>query len=388
MTKRPGVTVGGMSKTAGGASATSANHDQMLKLRTRRILWAQGYHCPLEVDLSHFEYNEQQKSLRRSSFTDIDLLAIKFDPDLRKRIIVADCKSGAESEPNRLFWLRGVMSFFGASEGLFVKTALRNPARALAPRLGIRVLDQNALTVLEQAVKVDMHTLPSIGDKIIDDQIHELWGIRVAKGGKPDDNQLKIKNTYQYLQYLYWMIDDYRNIQTVVDRFSGITDLLDAGALADRYLCYVGLERFALSLLNMAGEIAGRDVDDIERQSRFYLFGGSLALRERQNIIELLNRIAAKQDLFKQEIRLEPSYFEELIEIINRLIKNSREAAAILHHLDAVVYGCVLDRQIGIEQALGPAYRTDALVLGKRIANLFQKTAGLPQEIFSELFNL
>src|SRR5262245_30532523 len=115
--------------------------DAPLKLRLRRILWAQGYHCPLEVDVSHYEYEEAGRLLKRTSYTDVDVLGIRFEPDLRRTIILADCKSGRVPEPSRIFWLRGLMDFFRADEGIFVKPILHPQARALAPRLGIRVLD-------------------------------------------------------------------------------------------------------------------------------------------------------------------------------------------------------------------------------------------------------
>jgi hypothetical protein len=182
------------------------------------------------------------------------------------------------------------------------------------------------------------------------------------------------------------MIDDHRNIQTIIDRFAGIADLLDPHVRADQYLCYIGLERFALSLLTMASEVADRDVHDVERQSHFYLFGGSLALRERQHIIGLLNRISGKKsEVFQNAIRLEPPYFEELIEIVNRLIRNAREASTIPHHIDAVIYCCMTADMSRIEPVLSKAFSTDAIVLAKRIAKLFQKSAGISQEMFKEL---
>ena len=138
----------------------------------------------------------------------------------------------------------------------------------------------------------------------------------------------------------------------------------------------------------MASEVAARDVASIERQSRIYLFGGNLSLREREHTFELLNRIAGNREILQGGLRLEPPYFDELIEVVNRLIRNSREASMILHHLDATVYECVLSDRREIQPALGSAFRTDALVLGKRIATLLQKAAGLPVDTFSELMSL
>lgn len=361
--------------------------DTPLKLRIRRILWAQGYHCPLEVDLSHFEYEQTGRTLKRSPITDIDVLGICFEPDLRYKTIVVDCKSGKESEPNRLFWIRGLMDFFGAQEGIFVKSKLHSHARALAPRLSIRVLDEKGLIAIEKALDVE-----KICIYLTDNSIHKksqyLWGVKFPKGHKPLEPELTLKSAYQYLQYLYWMIEEYRNIQTIMDRFSAIKEILDYKDLKYKYLVNVGLQRLALSILKMASEVADRDITGIRQQSRTYLFGGPFFLREREHTIHLLNQLTKETTLIHEEIKLEPDYFDELIEIVNKIISNSFSASKILQHLDVVLLGSVLGSEKDIEKALGPKYSTDALVIAKRIARMFQKYSGFNERVLEELFSL
>ncbi len=361
--------------------------DTLLKLRIRRILWAQGYHCPLEVDLSHFEYEQMGRTLKRSPITDIDVLGIYFEPDLRFKTIVVDCKSGNVSEPNRLFWIRGLMDFFGAQEGILVKSRLHAHAKSLAPRLSIRLLDDNGLAALEKALDVD-----KLGINLMDINIHkksqELWGIKFPKSHKPTESELTLKSAYQYLQYLYWMIEEYRNIQTIMDRFSAIRESLDYSQLKSKYLVNIGLQRLALSILKMASEVADRDITDIRQQSRIYLFGGPFFLREREQTIHLLNQLTRETSLIHDEIKLEPDYFDELVEIVNRIISNSIHASKILQHLDVVLLGNVLGSEKDIEKALDSRYSTDALVIAKRIARMFQKYSGFDERLLEEIFSL
>ncbi len=176
--------------------------DSILKLRIRKILWAQGFHCPLEVDLSHFEYEDIGQSLKRSSLTDIDVLGIRFEPDLRLTMIIADCKSGKESEPNRMFWLKGVMDFFGAKEGILVKTVLHPHARALAPKLGIRALDEKGLGILEKSLALDSLAI-DVSNPVIHNKMSALWNINIRPGQKLTEKQLAVKKVHQYLQYTY-----------------------------------------------------------------------------------------------------------------------------------------------------------------------------------------
>lgn len=361
--------------------------DTPLKLRIRRVLWAQGYYCPLEVDLSHFEYEQTGRTLKRSPITDIDVLGIYFEPDLRYKTIVVDCKSGKESEPNRIFWIRGVMDFFRAQEGILVKSKLHAHARALAPKLSIRVLDEKGLTALEKALNVD-----NLGINLADHNIHkkcqDLWGINVPRGQKPTETDLTLKSVYQYLQYLYWMIEEYRNIQTIMDRFSSIKESLDNNDYKSKYLVNVGLQRLALSILKMASEVADRNITEIRQQSRIYLFGGPFFLREREHTIHLINQLTKETTLVHEDIKLEPDYFDELIEIVNKIVINSLHASKILQHLEVVLFGSVLGFEKDIEKALGPKYSTDALVIAKRIAMMFQKYSGFNERVLEELFSL
>lgn len=362
------------------------NFDAELKLRVRRILWIQGYHCPLEVDLSHFDYEETRQTLRRSPITDIDVLGIRFDPDLRMSTVVVDCKSGKESEPNRLFWLRGLMDFFEAREGYLVKSALHSHARALAPKLGIRVLDQNGLSVLEKALGRDSLAF-DIGDPAWYAKSEKLWGLDIGPGKKPTPHELAVKDVYQYLQYLYWMVDDYRNIQTIMEKFGSIAKELGADDLRAKYLVHIGLQRFALSVLRMASEVAARDITDVALQSRTYLSGGALLRRERVQIFKLLNELLEQQRL-GEKLTPEPDYFDELVEIVNRIIGGSTHASRVLQLLDAILIEHVFGTKRDLQNILGTVYTTDALVLAKRIALLFEKSSGLTSELFAEISTL
>jgi hypothetical protein len=360
--------------------------DSPLKLRIRRVLWAQGFHCPLEVDLSHFDYQDVAQTLKRSSLTDIDVLGIRFEPDLRMTIIIADCKSGRESESNRIFWLKGVMDFFGAQEGIFVKKTLHSQARAIAPRLGIRAIDEKGLDVLEKSLALDTLAI-DIGDPSVYSKASSLWGIEIEPEQKPTEKQLVVKYVYQYLQYYYWVIDEYRNIQNLIDIFQRIKSELHKTDIKSKYLVYIGLQRLTLSILRMASNVSVIDLTNIREQSHTYLFGGAFLQRERTQLIDLLNKLS-EQNRIGEKIKLEPPYFDELVEIVNRIIFNSLHAIKILQHLDAVMVEYVLGSTQGIERVLGQAYSTDALVLMKRIANMFQKHAGFDEGMFEELRSL
>lgn len=357
----------------------------MLKLRMQRVMRLQGYACPVEVELSDYEYDESRRSLKRTALTDIDVLGIRFEPDLRQQVAIADCKSGKESESNRLFWIRGVMDFFGADSGTLVKTRVRGQAKALAPKLGVRVLDEPGLAVLEQGLGVQ-ESLPASAEANYR-RLQALWGIEVPAGRRPTQEQLEKKKAYHYLQYLYWMLDEYRNTQSVLEHMRAISSRLDAADERDAYLCFVALQRLTLSVLRVASEVLTRGGTDVMGCSKSYLFGGPVALRERKQIIEMLNEVRRSAMLVSDDVQLEPAYFDELVEIVNKTVGHSGSACKMLLHAEAATLHLFAGAE-DLETQLGSHFSLDALVLLKRLAKLLQVHAGLHADVFRGLHEM
>lgn len=367
-------------------TAATTMHDLPLKLRVKKILEAQGYHCPLEVALSHFENQDTKQTLKKDLLTDIDVLGIRFEADLRQTIIIADCKSGKVSEANRVFWLRGIMDFFQAQEGIFVKPQAHAQTRAIAPKLGIRILDEKGLQILEKNLGLDSsHFLE--GELVLYNKMEKLWGIRLEEKQGLSQNQQDLKSIYSYLQYNYWMIDDYVNIQTIIDRFAKVSHAMPPNELKSKYLAFIGLQRLSLSIIKMTSYVAAQDLNDVARLFRIAFFGGTYQMRKSKTIIAYLDHLS---DLNRigEKLDLEPPYFSELVEIVNRIVLNSRYAIEILRHLDLVITQQLFGSNQEFENVLGHPYSTEALVLMKRIAAMFVKYTKLQESIFENLWNL
>ena len=124
--------------------------------------------------------------------------------------IVGDCKSGKTvSDIGRVFWLKGVKEYFGADLGYYIRPQIDAHARAIAPRLGLRTLNEGELSALEKTTRAESLQLP-IADIGIYASLDELWGIRVAEGEKPSTEQLRLKAVYSYLSYRYWSTESGR----------------------------------------------------------------------------------------------------------------------------------------------------------------------------------
>lgn len=354
---------------------SSQDHDLELKLRLRRVLFCQGYWSPIEVELSHFE--PKASGVNRLPLTDLDVLGIRFDELFVQHKVVGDCKSGKTvSDVGRIFWLKGVKDYFGADLGYYLRPQIDVHARAIAPNLGLRTLNQGELSALEKNLRTDMLGVP-IADPKIYKTIEDLWGIKVPEGQRPSHELLKLKEVYSYLSYRYWSIEFHRNLLGIIDLFQGIADLLVPLDPKHILLAYIGAERFAHCLLNIATYVEGLGAADIPKYVRLYLFGGALNLREREKFFDLLQKATGLKE------SLDPPYLPELLELISRMVKNPHGACDILRHLTAAYLHCALLGNSTFPVMGSDSTNTAAIVLAKDVSFTFAKVTGISRLLFS-----
>ncbi|MBA7614533.1 hypothetical protein ES703_21799 [subsurface metagenome] len=356
------------------------NKDLNLKLRLKRILFQMGYYSPIEVELS--QYDDTGLELKRTSLTDLDVLGIKFDPALISHKVVGDCKTGkGVSDLNRLFWLRGVLDYFGANTAYYLRSRVGRQARTIAPKLGIRTVDEKDLQILEKNLGVESIPIP-MHDPNFHSQQRQLWGISVPKDAKPTPDQLELKNTYTYLAYNYWYIDQNRNLFLLVAHFQKIAHLLNSFDPRDVFLAHTGVQRFAHCVLEMASNIQARGTDNIPQNAKAYLYGGSLALRDRQEFFKLLNRLTGSNE------PLDPPFLNDITEFTNRIINNPVAASEVLRYLEAIYCWCVQLGNNDIAPVFGGKPSLGAIVLARDAAITFYKATGMREDIFSKILAL
>ena len=360
--------------------AKEDNKDLSLKLRFRKILFSQGYWCPIEVELS--QYESSAKAFKRFSLTDLDVLGIRYDYLFSRLVVVGDCKSGKNvSDISRLFWIKGVSDYFGADQSYYIHSVVGEHARGIAPKLGLRILDETALITLENDLRITENHYPW-NDLAIHQSITDLWGIDVPDGSKPDEQQLTFKKVYSYLSYSYWYVSQHRNVLSCVEHFRELAPLLDMKNPRHVLLAYSGLERFVHSLLEAIAYVSSQGSRSIPGDTRKYIYGGNLELKEKERFFKLL------RSLTKSNENLDPAYLPEIIELIGRMIHNPSGASDILRHISAAYLWCVHLKNDNLAPLDGEKENTAALVLARDAANTFCKASGIPHALFERLSKL
>ena len=361
-------------------STKNTDKDLHLKLRFKRILFALGYYSPLEVELSHYGDDGKGRH-KRASLTDLDVLGIKVDPVLTVHRVVADCKSGKVSDPNRLFWLRGVSDYFGANDAYFLRPVIGDHARAIAPKLGLRALDEKELRALELNLRVDDIPIP-LADPDFYEMRNSLWGISVQKGQDITSDQLLRKGVYAYLTYLYWYIDPHRNLFNLISRVSKVAHLLRNNNKEDVLLAYAALQRFVLCLIEIGAYVYSRGISEIHQNVRNYIFGGPLGIKEREQLFKLVEQLTGHKE------ELDPNYLSEVVELLNRFIKNPVEASNVLLYMDATYDWCELMGNTDLTGVFGMSTNTGSIVLARDACICFARATGLREDLFPGLMSL
>ncbi|MBD1921910.1 hypothetical protein H6F77_12510 [Microcoleus sp. FACHB-831] len=355
--------------------------DLNFKLRFKRILFLMGYYSPIEVMLSQY-HDDNKGAPKRSDVTDLDVLGIKYDAVLNSHKIICDCKTGRKvSDVNRLFWLRGVCDYFGANLGYFLRTKVDNHARAIAPKLGLRVIDERELRALEKSLNVDELVLP-ITDIEFYSNRNQLWGINVLKGSRPTPEEIQIKEVYSYLSYLYWFFDSHRNLFNLIERFQKVSHLLRSSNPRDVLLAYTGLERFAHCLLEMGSYIYSRGLSEVQSNARIYLYGGVMGLREREKFFDLLHQFTNTNE------SLDPIYLQDILEVTNQMLHHPQSGSQVLPYLEAIYSWCVQLGNNDLQPVLNGKVETGVIVITRNMCISFCRATGLEENLFSALFAL
>ena len=322
---------------------TKEEQDLELKLRMMRFLWSTGHFVRRNVLLIRYEFGEKTSQ----QYTDIDVLGIKFDFDLNPHITICDCKSGRASTPNRIFWLSGVMKYFGANRGFFVRPEVMESKYVdLANKLEILPLSINQISELEESHKIDAkHYFGSFN----------IENIKIARDRFKKLRSLESK-VYDYIRIGYWADPVSQQIVSLMSHASKVKESIQVDEKEKLFLQMYILSLLSLSILNFSRTILVIPKEHREKQIKERLLGGRFESYERKKLLESF------YDFMSEEIKLKynqkypvtkkdflshfyPPYTKYLVDLIQRICSNPRSAVSIPQILDLLTYEVVLNNR-------------------------------------------
>lgn len=325
-------------------SETDSEKDLELKLRLMRLFWFNGYFVRRNINLIRYE-----SGMRTDQYTDIDVVCIKYDHRFNKKIEICDCKSGATAKTaERIFWLSGVMKYFGANKGYFVrKNMMESKYIDLANKLEISPLSEKQLTKLEKLYNVD--TKPFLGcfNNNKDLLMYETETFRELKE--------VLNPVYEYIHYQYWTDPVQQQIITLINCGIKINNskLKDDSKL---FLCMYCINLLTNSLLDFSQFLLQIPEEDHENKIKERILGGKLESYERLNLLtkfynfmtkEIELRYKNKYPISKNEFlsNFYPPYLKYLIDLIQRISSNPIVSVSTPHLLDILTYEIILNEK-------------------------------------------
>jgi hypothetical protein len=349
-----------------------------------KYLWNLGYIPRRNVLLV-------EQTEKASQYTDIDVLGIKVDEELNSSFIVCDCKSGASAKTGeRMFWISGVMKYFGATRGLFIRPqSLSQKYFDLAKSLNIIPLSQNELLQLHRNYDIDsLDQLGSFSDNSpIADEIFSLL------------KKFEPKVTH-YILSSYWEDFPRNQIATTISSCKRMLEIPELEGRAKSFLAAYILSLMSLAVLRFSSEVITMPNNMKILGIELGLYGGRLVSDERKNLLKRFHAFMSEEIRTRYKVNyplsendflenLTPDYMKHLVDLVVRVCATPRTAILVPRFFDLLAFDVILGgKKFDINKMLLFNQRTDSKNLFKPVIDTFTfaDRSGLISKEFRKIF--
>jgi len=260
----------------------------------------------------------------KTNASDIDILAIRFNPYLTPEFNLIEVKEG-RSKVSKLFQLYGFKSYFQSCNAYYVAAEIYDTVIEISRRLGVRTLSHERLrTLVHQELRRAERRKRAFVDM---DTSH----IR-----KTVDFLTMIKKMEQELfwryHYLWLETNPYKKFYQLQRLFRKTREVETSGNDAKEAIAWYKRELFTLSLI--AACLMAHDCIDLDPdirlsyvEDRFYNIGtskeGKLKVEEGISmLIEQIDKIS-QGSIEVPKVEIVPSYVKDLAELVTLLIMDA-----------------------------------------------------------------
>lgn len=315
--------------------------DLELKIRMMRFLWSTGHFVRRNIPLIRYEFGKRTTQ----QYTDVDVLGIKFDFNLNPNITICDCKSGNSAKTSeRIFWLSGVMKYFDADYGFFIRSnVIESRYIDLANKLEILPLSLTQISELEKSYRIDTnYYIGSFNINNIKTEDDKFRGLQSLES-----------QVYDYIRIKYWTDPVSQQIASLMSYALKIKKSDMIREEEKLFLQMHILSLLSISILNFSRMILVIPQKQREDQIKDRLSGGRFESYERKKLLESFYDFMSheiklnynqKYSVTKKEFlsQFYPPYTKHLVDLVQRICLNPKYAASIPQILDLLTYQVAL----------------------------------------------
>lgn len=351
--------------------------DLELKVASRRLLWRMGYSTRIDVPLRADAPDPAQIGASIESYTDLDVLGVTLAPAGSVGKVIVDCKTGKSSAISRMFWVRGLVEFFGTDSAFVVREReISSGARQLAARLDLTALTGTEVTALEDLhptqLPLERGPLANLFDTRHVAEVHH----RYAKQDK------KLKSLLEYRQFDYWVYEPHLNPVQMVEHLRNASRTLDGRNPQHMAILLDCAWLYMLTLLQAIDRIRRVHVSDVALGLKEYLLGGAGQVREKENIASLLSTLQAAGELPDQvNIDPLPPYVQGMAELVTRIMRRSDRAVEVLRYLEYLASATMVSAKTTAAEGFGVCYDPIVAKIAENVVAFLVQSADLDRRL-------
>jgi hypothetical protein len=188
-------------------------------------------------------------------------------------------------------------------------------SRQLASRLNISVLEPTDLSKFEDFYPTDLNFSDGALAMLFDEQ---QVGSAIKAFTTLDK---RLDKLVEYRQFDYWVYEEHRNLLQVVAHLEQVSKHLDPQQPAHRALFLDCAWLYALSLAHATQHVRAVNVSDLDNALKQYLFGGQMALQEKERLATVLQRLAPATLPSTADEGVLPGWYSQLLDLLTRHLR-------------------------------------------------------------------
>lgn len=358
----------------------SDDKDFKQKVKMQKIFWSMGMWSRIDIPIVIYEDDSQRGKMKKHYLTDIDVYSEIVQKDFSIERSIADCKSGNNIKIfERLFWLRGVKEYYGASQAYLVKKNISSKAKIFMPKLDIIGVDNETLFEFEKIYHTNV--LPLYSERYYS----ELDKIILAY-----DNEYK--KIFDYLVTRYWFTEPNVSMKVLLSMMAkrDFYKTLDKNNRNHRFLLMEVCIMFSRTVLSCCRYVMTRDVINLEQSIMEYIHGGVDGFNSKMNMVREINnelKDVLNNVQLGNSVLIQPPYFKEFVKLIAVILGETNNVKDILRYMEIMQHEIVLGEKFNYIQCMGNNYSSIEHKLSKDIVLFYLKENSINVNFFDDIFN-
>ncbi|MEN8643435.1 hypothetical protein ACS2MN_07695 [Bacillus cereus group sp. BceL062] len=367
---------------------TKISQGDLLEFRAKRLLFHMGYFPTRGIKLrtSLDEYGED--------ITDLDVYGIYIHKDFRSKSVWIDCKSGAAKPLERISWIMGIKQNFKIDDVLFIKNGIRTSVKHFSRKSGIEVLDLMTLEKIEKDYRIESNVwMGSWNPSIMLNKINEFTKLSIPNS----DIYKRIAN---FISYEYWQRDSFTKLKKCITALRELSMIPTNSYSKEeeqtfRWGVYQLTTLFILAILNIAKEVYYYNSDDRRKALHEGILSSDIPLRKRTEILQAAYKLAfemVKSKYPDSNLTMErnltiqpPDYFEQLLDLLSRIIDNPNTYYDILRTTDFILMEYqLLGKKLDTNEIKSLCTNFDSNYVGiKTFLHFIHQVTNIPKDYFN-----